>query len=151
MDLPDITLRQAGFSSPRVEVRDTRTQKGLGVYALCDFREGEVVEYCPVVLMQLSYDSLPAALKTLVFDWHKIGGYAGPQALALGYGSLYNDANPANLRFEAVDGPRSLIRLTAARVISAGEELTVNYCSDGGGPESASDWWFDKKGIKRLP
>ena len=134
---------------PSVYVKDTRTAKGRGVFALRSFGEGEVVEVCPVVLLHAPFDDLPEELQTLVYDWESLAGEPDTFALALGYGSLYNHDNPANLRYEA-DESGLLLSLTAVRRIDAGEELSVNYNAEGGGTESDDDWWFEGKNIKPI-
>jgi hypothetical protein len=148
----DLTLRTSGLRpSPYVEVRDTRTPKGLGVFALCDLRPETVVDVSPVLLLQVTCDSLPPALQVNVFDWHDLGGHSGAQALALGYGSLYNGANPANMRYEAIwDNPRPMLRFIAVKMIKCGQELTVNYSGPRGAAESANNWWFERKRIMML-
>ncbi len=72
------------------------------------------------------------------------------QALALGYGSLYNHSNPSNLRYEA-GREAHVMRLIAVGDIAAGEELTINYNAGGGGAASEDDWWFKEKGIELVP
>ena len=134
---------------PRVYVKDTGTPKGRGVFAARPFRAGEVVEVCPVILFKKPYEVLHKELKTIVFHWPVPEGAAATQALALGYGSLYNHANPSNLRYE-VDRDARLLRYIAAREIAADEELTINYNADGGAPVSDEDWWFEEKGIELV-
>ncbi len=134
---------------PRVYVRDTGTPKGRGVFAARRFDAGEVVEECPVILFKKPYEVLHKELKTVVFHWPVPEGAATTQALALGYGSLYNHANPSNLRYEA-DETGLLLRLTAVRDIPADEELTINYNADGGAPASNEDWWFEEKKIRLV-
>ena len=71
------------------------------------------------------------------------------QALALGYGSLYNHNNPANMRYE-VDLEARVFRFVAVRHISAGAELTVNYNAVDRGPLSDDDWWFKENMIEPI-
>ncbi|HEX8353551.1 MAG TPA: SET domain-containing protein [Pyrinomonadaceae bacterium] len=134
---------------PSVYVRDTGTPKGRGVFASRAFGVGEVVEECPVVLLRKPYDVLHKELKTIVFHWQVPEGSAATQALALGYGSLYNHSNPSNLRYET-DREALLMRFVAVRDIRPDEELTINYNADGGAAVSVDDWWFDEKGIKLV-
>ena len=134
---------------PRVYVKDTGTPKGRGVFAARPFRAGEVVEVCPVILFKKPYEVLHKELKTVVFHWPVPEGSAETQALALGYGSLYNHANPSNLRYET-DTDSLLLRYIADREIAADEELTINYNADGGAPVSDEDWWFEEKGIELV-
>lgn len=134
---------------PSIYVRDTGTPKGRGVFAARGFTAGEVVEECPVVLFRKSYETLHKELKTIVFHWDSPEGSAATQALALGYGSLYNHANPANLRYET-DGSSLVLRLVTVRDISPDEELTINYNADGGAAVSDEDWWFEEKKIELV-
>ena len=138
------------LTAPSVYVKDTGTVKGRGVFALRDFEAGEVVETCPVVLMRLPFGELPKELRERVFDWGALAGAPpGTHARAHGYGSLYNNANPANMRYEAfVAG--DLLRFIAVRGISADEELTINYNARDGGAEWHDTNWFDRMNIKPI-
>lgn len=131
---------------PDVYVKDTGTPRGRGVYAARPFGAGEVVEECPVVLFRKPYAALHKELKTIVFYWEMPGGAAAAHALALGYGSLYNHANPSNLRYET-GGEALILRVVAVREIQADEELTINYNADDGAPVSDKEWWFEEKKI----
>jgi hypothetical protein len=135
---------------PSVYVKDTGTARGRGVFAARAFRVGEVVEECPVVLLRKPYEVLHKELKTIAFYWEAAEGSAATQALALGYGSLYNHANPANMRYET-DGDALVLRLVAVRDVGPDEELTINYNADGGAHVSEDEWWFEEKGIKLIP
>ncbi len=137
------------FKPPSLYVKDTGTPKGRGVFAARAFSAGEVVEECPVLLFKKPYETLHKELKNFVFHWPVPEGRAETQALALGYGSLYNHANPSNLRYET-DVEALVLRLVAVREIEAGEELTLNYNADGGANVWDEEWWFEEKGIKLL-
>ncbi len=137
------------LNPPHVHVRDTGTAKGRGVFAARAFGAGEVVEECPVLLFRKPYETLHKELKNYVFHWPVPKGARSTQALALGYGSLYNHANPASMRYET-DGEALVMRFIAVRDIAAGEELTINYNADGGAPVSDEDWWFEEKNIKLV-
>ncbi len=137
------------ITPPSVYVKDTGTPKGRGVFAARGFTAGETVEECPVILLRKPYEVLHKELKTVVFHWPVPEGAAATQALALGYGSLYNHANPSNLRYET-DGEALVLRLIAVGRIEVGEELTINYSADGGAHTADEDWWFEEKGIEQL-
>lgn len=148
-----------------VYVTHTGTAKGRGVFASRAFRAGEIVEVAPVVVIPKPTTSTTRDVKTpriietrgtvtefdvLLFAWDQLAGVAGTAALALGYGSLYNSANPANLRYEAVPAETAL-RFTAVRDIEGNEELTINYNAIGGGAEWVDQNWFQRKGIPPVP
>jgi hypothetical protein len=133
-----------------VEIRDTGTPKGRGVFALQSFQAGDVVEICPVIVFECPYDDLPAELQEYVFDWSDLDSSAGKnmQAIAMGYGGMYNGDNPANMRYEPVtEGAQLLQRFVADRQIKAGDELTINYSGKRGAAFSEGNRWFEKRGI----
>jgi hypothetical protein len=128
-------------------VRETGTTKGRGAYAARAFAAGETIEACPVILFSGSFSSVPDEVRKLLFNWGVLAEVAGTHCLALGYGSLYNHENPANMRYEADPGNK-VLRFIAARDIGVDEELTVNYNAIGGGHESGADTWFAGMGLK---
>lgn len=125
-------------------IRDTGTQKGRGVFASRAYAQGEVVEEAPVVVVKTPFAKIPKELKLILFVWEK-----GTHALSLGYGSLYNHSNPANIAYKT-DFKNNVIRYIAARNIQLDEELTINYNSIGGVAEWHDDNWFDKNRIAPI-
>lgn len=138
----------AKFKAPIGYLGDTGTAKGLGVFASRDIRQGEIVEISPVILFDGRLEDLPDALSNSAFGWRVIGGKA-KFAICLGYGGMYNHANPANLIY-SIAHERGM-QFIAARDIKADEELTVNYNDTKGGTESTEDVWFRLSGVKPLP
>jgi hypothetical protein len=134
---------------PSACVKETGTIKGRGVFSSRSYPIGEVVELCPVVILPIAIERLPTEIDLLLFDWASLANVPGTQALALGFGSLYNDANPANMKYEA-DASLPALRFVAARNIAPDEELTINYSAMDGGAVSADNNWFERKGIARY-
>ena len=106
------------------------------------------METCPVIVFASEdFNALPQMLRERLFDWSKlINKPPGQHAMALGYGSVYNYANPANLRYCAM---RSTFTITfvAARDIQMGEELTINYDEPSGFDPSPVSAWMSRHGI----
>ncbi len=111
--------------APGIGVR--RGRRGRGVFALRRFKEGEIVETCPTVV--LPDEDAEGVVRNYVFSARQ----PGTLLLVLGYGMLYNHSAEPNL-FHRSAG-RQLIEFVALRDIAAGEELTHNY-----GPE----YWDDR-------
>jgi len=132
---------------PDVYVRETGTPKGRGAFAGRAFAAGELVEACPIIVFSGSFSSVPDEVRKLLFNWGVLAEVASTHCLALGYGSLYNHENPANMRYEA-DAKANVLRFIATRDIGADEELTINYNAIGGGHESTTDTWFAGMGLK---
>lgn len=137
------------ITPPAVYIKDTGTAKGRGVFVARAFAKDEVVEVCPVVAFMLAPLPLPPAIHRILFNWGYLIGKPGPQAIALGYGSLYNHSNPANLSYRA-DEPTQTMTYVAARDIAAHEELTINYNAHGGGAVWDDDAWFERMQITPL-
>jgi len=137
--------------SPSVLVRETGTTKGRGVFATRSYAQGETVEACPTVLFTGFFSQIPAEVRKLLYHW-SFGSDGGNNVhcLALGYGSLYNHDNPANMRYEALTEAK-VLRFVAVRAIEEGEELTTNYNAVPGEHRSDGNAWFDVMGVTPLP
>ena len=137
------------ISPPNAYVKDTGTEKGRGVFAARDFEESELVEECVTVLLYQPFDTLSVPLQTRVYNWGELSGSPEASAIALGFGSLYNHDNPANMTYLA-DEEHSTIKYLAVRRIDKDEELTVNYNDTGGDPTSDEDDWFERNLITLI-
>lgn len=137
------------LNSPDVYVKDTGTQKGRGAFAARAFKEGDLVEECPVIILLRPIDQLPPRLKTMVFNWGNLTKSSASNALALGFGSMYNHDNPASLRYEASAENESMLYI-ATRDIKKDEELTINYNAGGGSHISDNNSWFERRGIDLI-
>lgn len=131
-------------------IRETGTEKGRGVFASRDISAGEVVEVCPVLIFDAKWDGMPEELQLRVFNWGGLLEQGATSALALGWGSMYNHANPANLRYLPLPNEK-VMRFEAVRDIAVDEELTVNYQAEIGEVTSTSNRWFEQFGMKELP
>ena len=135
--------------SADVYIKDTGTVKGRGAFARHDFAEGDIVEQCPIIILLRSFEQLPPRMQTMVFNWGNLANTTPSHALALGFGSLYNHDNPANMRYQAVPDNEA-INYIAVRAIKKDEELTINYNAGGGSHLSDKDTWFERHKIAIL-
>lgn len=108
---------------------------GTGVFAGRDFVAGDVVERCPVLLIDAeeTHDVAGTVLGDYVYEWDD--GFA----LALGFGSLYNHSRRPNARYEMDDDTTEIV-IVAWRDIAAGQEILINYNGD---PEVTAPVWFE--------
>jgi hypothetical protein len=103
--------------------------------------------------LSAKYNDLPAELQEYVFDWSDLEITAGKnmQAIAMGYGGMYNSDNPANMRCESVAaGSYLLQKFIADRRINAGDELTINYSGRRGAARSEGNRWFEGRGVTPI-
>ena len=134
---------------PHVTVRDTGTARGRGVFAQCNFSAGDVIESSPVVIFESPFAAFPPELRTIVFSWGALCKIGTSHAVVLGYGSLYNHHDPANMYYQP-DANNMTMKYIAVREILAGEELTVNYNAAGGNATWNDNNWFDRMNITPI-
>jgi hypothetical protein len=113
----------------------TTSGRGRGVFATRAFAPGELLERASVIVFERA---LTAQLRGSVLDDYWFWWDDAHNAFALGCGSLYNHAVPANARYSVEPATRTLA-FTAARAIAAGEEITINY---HGAPDDPTPVWF---------
>lgn len=114
-----------------IEVRDAGP-RGRGVFAAQRFTDGEVIERCPVIVVERKKLKVPRGFFDYHFRWQN--GFA----VALGYGSLYNHSYRPNA-WADLDYEGRLIVFRAWGAIRRGAEILINYA--GGDGEDAM--WFD--------
>ena len=119
--------------------------KGRGVFAQRNFKKGEVIESCPVIVLPAKeLDTLELTqLYNYYFAW---GPDSKDAAIALGYGSLYNHSYTPNARYYK-DFDNSLLKYVCIRDIEDNEEITINYNCN---PEDNTPVWFDLTGQDSL-
>jgi SET domain-containing protein len=126
------------FPSSIIYVGSTKN-RGLGIFALRDIEAGELIEVCPVLVLNGAQER-ENLNRTRLFDYYFAWGeHEEKTAIALGYGSLYNHSYRANA-VHTNDFVANEIRIYAHRSIRKGEEITINY---GGGPDCLDPVWFD--------
>lgn len=120
-----------------VLVRDAGN-KGRGVFATRSYIKGDLIEECPVLVLDAQDRDIID--KTKLYNYYYAWGDDGElAAIALGYGSLYNHSYTPNARYER-DEQKDVIRIVALVKIKAEDEITVNY---NGKPDDTSKLWFD--------
>lgn len=111
--------------------------KGRGVFTAEPLEPGDVIEICPVIVLQ-NHD-LTVIHQTGLHDYYFLWGQQREQcAIALGYGSLYNHDDQPNAEIELDFGEEQII-FKCLKAIRPGEEITIHYHSD---PEFGGKLWF---------
>jgi hypothetical protein len=111
-----------------IEVRVSPTLGIRGLIAARYIRRGEVIERCPVILIDNGQADLieQTVFNNYWFDWNK-----QHSCIALGYGSLYNHSYQPNVKYHYDYRNRRLV-YSALRDIRQGEELVINYNGEPG-------------------
>jgi len=111
----------AHSQSDYLEVRYTK-DKGRGVFARKAISKGTVIERVPLIIV--TWDKImDSELGHYAYCWTK-----KKDALAMGYGSLYNHSFHPNAYYEDVG--RQTKVFTAYQDIQPGDEVTINYNGD---------------------
>jgi SET domain-containing protein len=115
--------------------------KGRGVFALRNFKSGEIVESAPVIIFDTKGRKKleKTILSHYVYPWRSTRG----AALVLGYGSIYNHSYSPNADWKQNFKTQSMV-YRAIKNIKKGEEITVNYNGEPG-DISPIDWFEVRK------
>ncbi len=100
---------------------------GYGVFAGKDFRKGELIEECYIIISPKGGDKV---LEDFYFD------IKGKYGVFTGYGSIYNHSEDPNADYN-ISISKKLATIKADRTIKKGEELFVSYGEE----------WFSSRGI----
>lgn len=126
-----------------LQTRDIKVKSspvhGFGVFSLENIASGETIEECPTLIID-AHDS-PVALDNYLFHVvNRDGSYSDDYYfLPLGGGAIYNHSPTPNALY-AYDVDDKVMRVTAIKPISIGEEIFVSYGKE----------WFSSRMIKPL-
>jgi hypothetical protein len=119
-----------------IEVRRTKS-KGRGVFALKDFKKGEIIEKCPII--NITPEERKHCEKTIlnfyIYPWRSTRS----GSVVLGYGSIYNHSFNPNADWKQNFKEENMI-YRALKEIKKEEEILVNY---NGEPDDDTpiDWF----------
>jgi uncharacterized protein len=113
-------------------------RKGRGVFAAHDFKVGEVIENCPVLIFTPKERKHleKTLLNYYIYPWKSTRG----ASLILGFGSIYNHSYFPNADWKQNFKTQSMV-YRAISPIKKGEEITVNY--NGEPDEQTPIDWFE--------
>lgn len=124
-----------------IQVKRINKTKGRGVFALKSFKEGEIIEKCPVI--NVTPKERKHCEKTIlayyIYPWRSTQS----GSVVLGYGSIYNHSFNPNADWKQNFKEETMV-YRAIRPIKKGEEITVNY---NGEPDDKTliDWFEIEK------
>jgi SET domain-containing protein len=112
--------------------------KGRGVFSNIDINKGDVIEFCPVLIIPPSEEK--TMKESVLYDYYFLWGEdQKTMALALGFGSLYNHDYSPNAVYETFFEDQ-ILKIVAVRNIKAHEEITISYNQD---PDNKKTVWFE--------
>lgn len=114
-------------------------KKGRGVFTAETIEAGNLIEICPLILMDLADAS---HLDKTKLNEHYFLIDKTAVALCLGYGSIYNHSNSPNAEIELRGADKQML-VHCVRTIDIGDEITINYLPLG--EEKIKLWFTDEE------
>ena len=129
------------MSAAALYIKSTKG-KGRGVYCDHPILKDAVIEECPLLIIPAAeHDNLETTkLADYFFSFNKA---ENTQALALGFGSLYNHKQFPNAHYW-IDMEKKSITIYALEDIEKDMEICINY---GGNPGADFREWFTARNI----
>lgn len=128
--MPSLWHRDISLIKADIELQKS-TVEGYGVFAKQKIAADQIIEECPVLLVN---HECPGLIN-YCFSWDKPDTYA----VALGYGCLYNHSKKPNAITEH-NYERMIITVKALTPIATGEEIYISYGNE----------WFKDRNIKEV-
>lgn len=125
------TLRERD-QTMKIIVKDSPLH-GLGVFALVDIAEGEVIERCPYIVIDDDDLAEENRLNDYLFS---SPDQEGDYLVVLGYAMMYNHDDQPNCEWEIDDDDHRFVSFVALRAIKRGEEITQSY---------GAEYWESRK------
>ena len=123
----------------KVEIK-TSPGKGMGVFAIDNILEGEIIEECHLITLNIPLLEPSEILSDYRFLYPISGEYV-EHVIPSGYGCIYNHNDNNNAFWR--DHPRyKLFQFIAKKNITIGEEICTYY----GGEE----YWSERNYIKKI-
>jgi SET domain-containing protein len=107
---------------------------GFGVFASTFILEGEVIEECPILDLNIPKGEASDMLIDYRFNWPQGTNFWDKQVIAWGWGSLYNHSNIPCAAWRS-NTQNQTFEFFALRDIKPNEEILVYYGDDG--------YWLD--------
>lgn len=103
-------------------------EKGRGVVATEDIKNGEIIEICPIVFISEKETSFFEKEKTVLKYYYLIQTATNKFCIMLGYGSLYNHSLTPNADIDYnTKTAENFLQFEAIKDIKAGEEIVFDY------------------------
>lgn len=122
-ELEQSSYKKNPFQKSDIEIKPSPIHR-YGVFAKKDIAPNNLIEECPMILLNKLETGHLNAITTKTFTWDD-----NTRALALGYGSMYNHAKQPNAEY-IVDHQNQTIKFTASDYIPAGTEILIDYGSN---------------------
>jgi SET domain-containing protein len=116
------SFEDLNYQSPKAGIKISKKLKSRGVFALKNYKKGDIIEVCPCI-----------ADNTKKFGSGIIGDYLfnyddKTSIVAFGYCSMYNHSDDYNALWKVIS--KDKIKIYATKNITKGKEIFVSYGDD---------------------
>ena len=112
--------------------------KGRGVFTARELSKGDVIEFCPLVLIPKKEQN--CIHQSILHNYYFLSPPPhSKMCIVLGYGSIYNHAFQPNADI-VFDLPNLHLEIHCISAIEPGDEILIDYT---GGLKDAPKLWFD--------
>jgi hypothetical protein len=138
------------FISHKIEIRESPIH-GVGVFAAERLESREIIEACPVIVfhrdtMKILGDSVGGPARGITLGRHTrhvlmeypFKWTPGMQALAMGWGGLYNHSTDHSNAFWQSNIENQSLDFYTRKAVESGEELCIRYVP----VQNCGDLWF---------
>ena len=105
-----------------------------GLFASRDYKEGDLIENCPTLMVSIDYINYPNKINDYVFE----SNVDDHVLIPFGYCGLINHSDSMQNCSWVISSDNSTIRMYAVKDIKYGEELYTNY---------GNEYWNDRDSI----
>ena len=120
------------YKSPNADIKISKKINSRGVFALKDYKEGDIIEVCPCIADDTTKFS--GLTEDYLFKYD-----SKTPLIAFGYCSMYNHSNDYNALWKVIS--KEKMKIYATKNISMGEEIFISY-GDG--------YWKSRESSARI-
>jgi hypothetical protein len=126
------TNKDLNYQSPKAGIKISKKLKSRGVFALQNYKKGDIIEVCPCIADHTK--NFAGLLGDYIYRYDD-----DTSIVAFGYCSMYNHSDNYNALWEIIS--KEKLKVYATRNITKGEEIFVSY---------GSDYWNSRDSVTKL-
>ena len=116
---PNLELfEDLNYQSPEAGIKISKKVKSRGVFALKNYKKGDIIEVCPCIIDDTQ--SFEGVIQDYLFTYDD-----KTSLVAFGYCSMYNHSDDCNATWKIIS--KEKMKVHATKDINKGQEIFVSY------------------------
>jgi SET domain-containing protein len=133
LQCPNLELfEDLNYQSPKAGIKISKKLKSRGVFALKNYKKGDIIEVCPCIADNTK--NFGGVIGDYLFNYDN-----NTSIVAFGYCSMYNHSDDYNALWEVIS--KEKIKVYATKNITKGEEIFVSY---------GDDYWDSRESATKI-